>query len=127
MDHGRPGQPEPQWRTHWILRNADRRTDQRGADADAGLQPIGIYSPSIASSLQNPALNSLGRFDASGYDPVNNVSGDGFDLPRQLPYLGPIQEIQPGDSWSFQFWYRDRDANGAPASNLSTMAVISFL
>tara|TARA_R110002126_G_scaffold1402_12_gene8015 strand:- start:4266 stop:5264 length:999 start_codon:yes stop_codon:yes gene_type:complete len=89
--------------------------------------PIGIYSPSIASSLQNPALNSLGRFDASGYDPVNNVSGDGFDLPRQLPYLGPIQEIQPGDSWSFQFWYRDRDANGAPASNLSTMAVISFL
>ncbi len=90
--------------------------------------PIGKYGPAIAAALQKPELNSFGSFNEEGYVPINvPILFQGFDVPRDLPYPGPPQQIQTGDSWSFQFWYRDRDANGAPASNLSEMAVISFL
>lgn len=47
-----------------------------------------------------------------------------LDLPT-LPLSTGAVTIQPGDTWHFQFWYRDRGAVG-PTTNLSSARSITF-
>ena len=80
--------------------------------------PVGRYSASAGG-----ALNSLGRFDASGV--LQNLFGTssvgtGYDLPTALP-SPPGGSISAGSTWSFQLWYRD----GAQ-SNFSDGLAITF-
>lgn len=92
-------------------------------------QPIGRYNLQVAQNQGMPTLNSLGQFDASGV--MQNLSGTssvgtGFDVPLVLPYAPGGQLIQPGDTWYFQFWYRDVDGAGNPTANYSDAVGATF-
>lgn len=67
--------------------------------------------------------NSTGQFGPDGRL-INFVGtaafGNGFDLPPNVPVWNST--IQPGDTWHFQFWYRE--AGGA--SNFSNGLTIDF-
>jgi len=80
--------------------------------------PIGRYSPAAGG-----ALNSIGRFDASGaFQNLGGTSsvGSGFDIPSTLPDP-PGGVIGAGDTWHFQLWYRD-----GVGSNFSDGVSVSF-
>ena len=47
-----------------------------------------------------------------------------LDLPT-LPLSAGAVAIQPGDTWNFQFWYRDSGATG-PTTNLTSARSITF-
>ena len=85
--------------------------------------PFGRYSGATAHALANPALNSVGRFDAAGVF-VNlagtSAVGTGFDLPLQLP-APPGGDLLPGTTWFFQCWFRD-----GTSSNLSNTVGIEL-
>ena len=85
--------------------------------------PQGRYSPTAASQSNAPALNSIGRFDASGRLEAlsgNSTTPYGFDVPTRLPNP-PGGFIDPGETWNFQLWFRD----GFDA-NLSNVAEVTF-
>lgn len=91
--------------------------------------PQGRYNPSIAGNQGIPALNSIGVFDAAGVLQNlagNSTVGSGFDVPTELPFSPVGQVIIPGSSWSFQCWFRDLDAAGAPSANFSNVATVVF-
>lgn len=72
------------------------------------------------------AFGSIGAFDDRGR--LVNASGTsgigtGFDVPSSLPFIGST--IQPGDSWSFQLWYRDAGSSGA-TFNFSDGVSVTF-
>lgn len=53
--------------------------------------------------------NSLGVFDAQGVlqnQVGTSLSGDGFDVPTTLPLIGS-PTLQAGQTWHFQFWFRE--------------------
>jgi hypothetical protein len=85
--------------------------------------PIGRYNPSSALNNGNPALNSVGQFDAGGV--LQNLagtssSGTGYDVVAQVPNP-PGGTIVPGTTFYFQLWFRD-----AQRSNFSTAVGITF-
>tara|TARA_R110002126_G_scaffold64513_22_gene165288 strand:+ start:4859 stop:5830 length:972 start_codon:yes stop_codon:yes gene_type:complete len=89
--------------------------------------PQGRYNPSIAANQGLPALNSLGQFSNTGVllnISGTSVSGTGFDVPTELPFAGPIQSIQPGETWHFQYWHRDQ--NPVSTANFSDVAGVTF-
>jgi hypothetical protein len=92
-------------------------------------QPIARYNSQAANNQGLPALNSIGQFDASGV--MQNLSGTsstgtGFDVPLALPYSPAGQMIAPGDTWYFQFWYRDLDDQGQSTANYSDALSATF-
>ncbi|MEZ6020807.1 MAG: SUMF1/EgtB/PvdO family nonheme iron enzyme [Planctomycetota bacterium] len=70
---------------------------------------------------------SIGQFNAAGTF-VNGAGtsaiGTGFDVPNTIPDGVPSQ-ILLGDTWHFQFWYRDSPAQ-AGSSNLSNGLSVTF-
>ena len=96
--------------------------------------PTGRYNSLVAVNQGLPQLNSIGQFDAFGV--MQSISGNatssggsGFDVPSQLPYSPGGQLILPGDTWSFQFWYRDQIAplpNPGSSANWSNVANVQF-
>tara|TARA_R110002126_G_scaffold41590_36_gene121049 strand:- start:11395 stop:14088 length:2694 start_codon:yes stop_codon:yes gene_type:complete len=88
--------------------------------------PQGRYNPGAATNQGRPALNSLGQFDASGVlqsltGTAPSTGGQGYDVPSALPFVPAGQAIAPGDTWSFQCWFRD----GASA-NFSDVLDVQF-
>tara|TARA_R110002126_G_scaffold41590_29_gene120995 strand:+ start:3155 stop:4516 length:1362 start_codon:yes stop_codon:yes gene_type:complete len=80
--------------------------------------PIGRYNQNAGG-----VWNSLGAFDAQGtFQSItgNSSVGSGFDVPFQLPST-PGGFITPGDTWSFQMWFRD-----GLSSNLSNGITVQF-
>ena len=71
------------------------------------------YNSQVASNQGLPQLNSIGQFDEFGVlqSLVGNApstGGSGFDVPTELPFSPVGMVIAPGESWSFQLWYRDQ-------------------
>jgi len=69
---------------------------------------------------------AIGRF--VGASQIQNSGPGGFftlaiDL-TQLPQPTSFVTVQPGQTWSFQAWYRD--ANPTPTSNFTDVVAISF-
>ncbi len=90
--------------------------------------PSGRYNSDIATNQGLPQLNSIGQFDGAGVLQNivgSSVSGDGFDVPSELPYSPPGQSIVPGSTWYFQLWFRDLDG-GSPSANFSNMLEVAF-
>lgn len=91
--------------------------------------PIGRYDPNNATNQGNPALNSLGQFDAAGvFQSItgNSTVGSGFDVPFGLPGGLGQPSIVPGDIWNFQVWFRDLDAIGNSSANFSNVIEVTF-
>tara|TARA_R110002126_G_scaffold41590_21_gene120977 strand:- start:8574 stop:11588 length:3015 start_codon:yes stop_codon:yes gene_type:complete len=93
--------------------------------------PMGRYNGQNASNLGLPQLNSLCQFlPPNGGTLVNlggsSSSGLGFDVPSELPAPFAPTQITSGDTWFFQFWYRDMDGAGSPDSNLSDVLEVQF-
>jgi hypothetical protein len=94
--------------------------------------PMARYNGQVAANQGLPALNSVGQFDAAGV--LQNLVGTsttglGFDVPADLPYVPVGQTIQPGESWSFQLWYRDRVGDPpvpGSSANFSDALVVQF-
>ena len=94
---------------------------------------IGRYNSE--SGNNNALRNSTGTFVASATGGLSvfqcanglTIGGDatGFNVPDQLPWIAgssiPAPNIQPGDSFTFQMWYRD----GA-SSNFSDAVSVQF-
>jgi hypothetical protein len=57
---------------------------------------------------------------------ASSYNGTGFDIPLDLPYTPAGQQIQPGEIWSFQAWFRDLDEFGASTANFSDALVVTF-
>lgn len=94
--------------------------------------PVARFNQTVANNTGNLAFNSLGQFDPAGSGVFQNLSGTapatgfGFDVPLDLPPpFGPGQ-VQTGETYWVQLWYRDQDANGAPASNFSSAIEIEI-
>lgn len=72
---------------------------------------------------------SIGRlFGPGGTAFVAHASGH-LDVPVDLGALaqpGGTTAIQPGETWLFQFWYRDVTAQGTATSNLSGAVAFEF-
>jgi hypothetical protein len=88
--------------------------------------PQGRYNPGAATNQGRPSLDSLGRFDSAGVlqSLVGNAAssaGQGYDVPSALPFAPAGQSIAPGETWSFQCWFRD----GASA-NFSDVLDVQF-
>lgn len=95
----------------------------------------GYYLTSRASALAMPAAGSQGNLCLGGAlgrlnRPGEVLQASAFQvvsLPLDLlalpQPLGPVAAL-PGDSWHFQFWYRD--ANPGPTSNLSAALWVSL-
>ena len=92
-----------------------------------------LTAPNVRQYIwQGTALNSVGQFDAAGV--LQNLvgtstTGSGFDVPADLPYVPVGQTIQPGESWSFQLWYRDRVGDPpvpGSSANFSDALVVQF-
>lgn len=70
----------------------------------------------------------IGRFNRPGEiqaaSPLGTVTLD-VDL-LDLPRPNGVVAVQPGDSWAFQFWYRDVTPTGAPTSNLTSAVLVWF-
>ena len=49
-----------------------------------------------------------------------------FDVPLELPFSPAGQVIQAADTYYFQVWYRDIDANSNPSANFSNMIEVQF-
>jgi hypothetical protein len=80
--------------------------------------PIGRYNQNSGG-----VFNSLGTFDAAGvFQSItgNSSVGSGYDVPLQLPST-PGGFIGPGETWSFQMWYRD-----GVSSNISNGITAQF-
>jgi hypothetical protein len=96
--------------------------------------PQGRYNPLAATNQGLPQLNSLGQFDASGVlqnlvGTATSTGGSGFDVPTELPFTPAGQTIQPGDTYSFQIWYRDQVPplpNPGSSANFSNAALVVF-
>ena len=94
--------------------------------------PNGRYSATVAANQSNASLNSIGQFDAAGV--MQNLSGtssigSGFDVPYDLPFAPAGQVILPGESWSFQSWFRDQIAplpNPGSSANFSDAVTVTF-
>ena len=76
-------------------------------------------------------MNSLGRFDAGGVlqnlaGNATSTGGSGYDVPAELPYSPAGQVIQPGDTWSFQCWYRDQVTTPGDSANFSNAIDVLF-
>jgi hypothetical protein len=89
-------------------------------------QPIGRYNSQMATNQGLATLNSIGVFDAAGV--LQSISGNGtsaagsgFDVPLELPFTQPVQQVLPGSTWYFQCWFRD----GASA-NFSDVVGVTF-
>ena len=57
------------------------------------------------------------------------ASGNGFDVPVELPFSPPGQVINPMETWYFQVWYRDQLPplpNPGSSANFSNMAEATF-
>ena len=94
---------------------------------------IGRYNSE--SGNNNALRNSTGTFVASAtgglsvFECANGLTiggaATGFNVPDQLPWINgssiPAPNIQPGDTWNFQMWYRD----GA-SSNFSDAVSVQF-
>ena len=94
---------------------------------------IGRYNAEAGNS--NGLRNSTGTFAASAtgglsvFQCANGLTiggaATGFNVPDQLPWIAgssiPAPNIQPGDSFTFQMWYRD----GA-SSNFSDAVSVQF-
>jgi hypothetical protein len=94
---------------------------------------IGRYNAEAGNA--NSLRNSTGTFVASATGGLSvfqcanglTIGGDatGFNVPDQLPWIAgssiPAPNIQPGDSFTFQMWYRD----GA-SSNFSDAVSVQF-
>ena len=94
---------------------------------------IGRYNNE--SGNNNALRNSTGTFVASAtgglsvFQCANGLTiggaATGFNVPDQLPWINgssiPAPNIQPGDTWNFQMWYRD----GA-SSNFSDAVSVQF-
>lgn len=88
----------------------------------SSIDPVGavISQGRLCLEIQAPASlgrynwvqtdgNSLGVFDSQGV--LQNAAGTsttgwGFDVPTALPFAG-VPTVQAGQTWHFQFWYRD--------------------
>ncbi|MCP5022248.1 MAG: DNRLRE domain-containing protein [bacterium] len=74
--------------------------------------------------------NSVGQFDSLG-NLQNTVgtggpSGFGFDVPSDVEISGfPLTTIMAGDTYHFQFWYRD-SVSGVGRSNFSNGLSVTF-
>jgi hypothetical protein len=91
--------------------------------------PQGRYNGIVATNQGLPQLDSLGQFDASGA--FVNLAGTstqffGYDVPLELPFAPAGQTIAPGDTYSFQLWYRDETPTGAPSANFSNLLEVPF-
>lgn len=105
---------------------------------DAPVKSFGIFlnaplkglTPSFGTNGQgNLCLDSaeLGRFDRPGEVVIIGDSGSAaleIDL-TDIPRMGGSAVASAGDTWFFQFWYRDV-AGGMPASNLSSALELTF-
>ena len=70
---------------------------------------------------------SLGQFDSAGIlqnMAGTSLSGSGYDVPGNIPAGPPIQ-ILAGQTWHFQFWYRDTPA-GLGTSNFTNGLSVTF-
>ena len=65
---------------------------------------------------------TIGRFTAQ----VQSSGGAGtFSIPVDLGAMPPpLGSVQPGDTWSFQAWYRD--VNPTPTSNFTNGVAVTF-
>ncbi len=91
--------------------------------------PFGRYTANVAANQGVPGLNSIGQFDGAGVlqNLVGSSSvGSGFDVPVQLPFSPTGQTIAPGDTYSFQVWYRDQDGSGGSTANFSNVVTATF-
>jgi hypothetical protein len=92
--------------------------------------PHGRYSGPMAASMDLPHLNSLGQFSVGGtlqnlVGTATSTSGSGFDVPAELP-LSVGMQIQPGDTWAFQLWYRDKIRVAGDSTNFSNVIEVDF-
>ena len=91
--------------------------------------PTGRYNLQVATNQGLPQLNSLGQFDGAGVlqnISGTSVSGSGFDVPLELPFSPAVMPIMPGDTWSFQLWYRDQIAMPGDSANFSNVLTAQF-
>jgi hypothetical protein len=91
--------------------------------------PQGRYDGWNRSGAPAVDMNSIGVFDADGRLQRlagSSTSGAGYDVPVELPIGIPQTEIQSGDTWGFQVWYRDHGPLGQPTSNFSNLLVVTF-
>ena len=104
----------------------------------AGRLPLDVFGYFIAGQTQglvvNPAgsqgnlciAGSLGRFNGAGQIQSSGTSGWialEVDLTSIPTPAGPVA-VQPGETWSFQAWYRDR--NPIATSNFTDAMSITF-
>jgi len=73
---------------------------------------------------------SIGRFVGPGQVMNSGASGS-FSMSVDLnavpaSTLTGFTAVQPGETWNFQCWHRDVDANGAPTSNFTDAVAITF-
>jgi hypothetical protein len=91
--------------------------------------PAARYSVQVANNQGLPQLNSIGQFDAVGVL-VNlagtSATGTGFDVPFELPFTPAGQAIQPGDTYSFQVWFRDSVLTPGDSANFTNLVEITF-
>ena len=101
----------------------------------SGLEPGGMPSLLLISSLAGPPRPVLisgrslclaaspGRFNGSvGLANAAGVRSVRVDT-EALPIPG-LSVAQPGTSWTFQTWYRDRTQTGAPTDNASDAVTV---
>jgi hypothetical protein len=70
---------------------------------------------------------SIGRYTGPGQVQNSGVAGRSsllIDLMNHPTPLGLVQ-VQPGETWNFQAWYRDA-VGGVPTSNFTSAAEITF-
>lgn len=88
------------------------------------------FLPNIGNNGQgNLCLDggSVGRFNRAGEIIQMDITGSGglmidlTDIPRPMN----VVSVNAGETWYFQFWYRDV-ANMAPASNLTNALEVTF-
>ena len=99
---------------------------------------IGRYNSE--SGNNNALRNSTGTFVASAtgglsvFQCANGLTiggaATGFNVPDQLPWINgssiPAPNIQPGDTWNFQMWYRDPMGPCGNGFNLSSGWTTTF-
>lgn len=87
----------------------------------AGFQPL----PGTAGLLC--LGGGIGRFNRPGEIQAANLGGMSFDVDLlDIPRPNGVIQIQPGESWGFQVWFRDTTPGGAPTSNLTDGTMVWF-
>ncbi|MEL6428912.1 MAG: integrin alpha [Planctomycetota bacterium] len=85
--------------------------------------PASVVPPNTIGTLCVGGT-TLGRFNRA----EQFVRGPGGSLGVDLSALPtiPTRSVQPGETWYFQCWFRDRTPGGAPTSNFSEAVAIGF-